>query len=454
MLAWAIAIATVLPVASVSAPQVALSAIGADLGASLPQLQWTIAAYALALGVAQLASGPIADHAGRRRLTLHGLAWFAAGGALTACAWLPEVAIAGRIVQGLGGATILTGGLALLGVSFPDQGRRLRALGTRSTAIATAYAVGPLAGGLLVDALGWRWLFAASAAIALPLLVAVARAAPPEGERPAARVDAVGLALVTATGAAALLAILRADEAGWASAGIAAPAGVAVAGALALASRHRRGRLRLLPAETLVDRSWRAATTALAAFYVAVFGALAYITVYLVEVGGWSPTATGLLLLPYAAGALAAVGAVTRRASPAALRSLVVAGLACGAAGLVAVATAVAVDSLPGMLGGLAILGVATGTINPMLTALQLASFPVTASGAAAAVNGATRHLATALGIALQGAVVQAFVAGRPGGEAYASAVVDGVAVACAAAALLLAATAVTVRGRLAPQPR
>ncbi|MFF7363188.1 MFS transporter [Streptomyces sp. NPDC008125] len=135
---------------------VALPALGTDLGLSTSQLQWAITAFALPSGGFLLLFGRIGDLYGRRRLFLAGLVVFGAASLLATLAWNPAAFLAGRALQGLGAAAIVPTGMSLLTTTFREGPERDRALGISGTLLSLGFTVGMVAGGVLTDTLGWR----------------------------------------------------------------------------------------------------------------------------------------------------------------------------------------------------------------------------------------------------------------------------------------------------------
>ena len=159
---------------------VALPALGADLDASLGDLQWVVNGYTLSLAALILLGGSLGDRFGRRRIFLVGVVWFAVASLL--CGLAPTIGwlIAARILQGVGGALLVPGSLAIISASFV-RADRARAIGAWSALAGVATAVGPLLGGWMVETVGWRWVFL----INLPLaaVVVVVDAAARAGDR-------------------------------------------------------------------------------------------------------------------------------------------------------------------------------------------------------------------------------------------------------------------------------
>src|ERR671917_1445446 len=177
---WTLAVvcvSTALLLLNVAAPQVALAAIADSLDASFADLQWVLSGYALALAVFLLSAGSLADRFGRRRLFLLGLMLFSLASALCAIAPGAGTLIAARLVQGLGASVVFPSSLAILAEAFQGADRR-RAIGAWGATIGLAFAAGPLVGGLLVDAFGWRSVFGASAVLGLPTIAFAARPVP------------------------------------------------------------------------------------------------------------------------------------------------------------------------------------------------------------------------------------------------------------------------------------
>lgn len=151
--------------------------IGTDLNASLAALQWTVNAYLLTLAALILLGGSLGDRYGRRRVFLIGVCWFAAASALCAAAPNIEVLIFARALQGVGGALLTPGSLAMLQAVFhPDD--RAGAVGAWSGLGGVAAAVGPFLGGWLVDGPGWRWIFLLNVPLAAVVVLVTARHVP------------------------------------------------------------------------------------------------------------------------------------------------------------------------------------------------------------------------------------------------------------------------------------
>ncbi len=191
-----------------TAVNVALPTIGHQLSASLGGLQWIVSGYSLALAGLILLGGSLGDRLGRRRVFVAGVIWFALASALCGLAPVTGVLIAARVLQGIGGALLVPGSLAIISASFAPHDRP-RAIGLWSGLAGLAAAVGPLLGGWLVVTAGWRWVFLINLPVAA-MVVAVSLRRLPESrdERATRRFDVLGAGLAALCLAAITFALI------------------------------------------------------------------------------------------------------------------------------------------------------------------------------------------------------------------------------------------------------
>src|SRR5580698_9154599 len=219
---------------------VALPDIGKSLGASLGGLQWTVSAYTLTLAGLILLGGSLGDRLGRRRVFLVGVVWFALASALCGLAPHIGVLIGARVLQGVGGALLTPGSLSIIQASFVPEDRP-RAVGAWSGLGGVAGAIGPLLGGWLVQAGGWRWVFFLNLPLAVAVLAVTIRHVP-ETRDPLAsgKFDVAGSALAALALAGITYALIEAPAraANPLILGAAAAVGVAAAVAFVLVERH------------------------------------------------------------------------------------------------------------------------------------------------------------------------------------------------------------------------
>src|SRR5688572_6065268 len=156
---------------------VALPTIGEDLDASLSQLQWVTNGYLLSLASLILLGGSLGDRFGRRRMFVVGTWWFAVASLLCGLAPNPEVLIAARVLQGVGGALLTPGSLAMIQGAFAHEDRP-KAIGAWSGLGGIAAALGPFVGGVLIDYASWRWIFLINLPLAVVTVVIAQRFVP------------------------------------------------------------------------------------------------------------------------------------------------------------------------------------------------------------------------------------------------------------------------------------
>ena len=196
----------------------ALPAIRLDLGASSSGIQWAQNIYLLALAALVVTLGRLGDLFGRRLVFASGLVVFAAGSVVCATADSIAVLVAGRAVQGVGGAAMLALSLAIAAVAFPPD-QRGRAIAIWAAVSSIALAIGPLVGGAMVEVASWRWLFWLDVPLALVALVVIGAAMPESRDDSAGRhIDLGGLLTLGAGLSAVVLALVEGKGWGWTSA--------------------------------------------------------------------------------------------------------------------------------------------------------------------------------------------------------------------------------------------
>ncbi len=369
---------------------VALPALERSLAASLAGLQWTVNAFTLTLSALILLGGALGDRFGRRRIYLIGIAWFAAASLLCGIAPSLEWLIAARALQGIGGALVVPGSLALIQDFFHTDDRN-RALGWWSGLSGAAGALGPLLGGGLVDTAGWRWVFLINVPVAVALgVVLVARVPERHTGTRSGRFDVLGAASAAIGLGGTTYALTRgADDPGPAT--VAAVVGIAAM--LVFWWAERRSRTPMLPLGLFGSRPFSAANLAGFLLYGALAALLFVLPIQLQVTTGYSALATGLALLPLTALTLALSarsGTLTARLGP---RVPMTAGsFICAMALLLATRidahASYPTDVLPVVL----LVGIGIPLVTPAITATVLNAVPDTRAGIASAVsNGVAR---------------------------------------------------------------
>ena len=280
-----------------TAVQVALPAIGREFDSSLSGLQWTVNSYTLALAALILLGGSLGDRFGRRRVFLIGVAWFAVASLVCGVAQDTGQLVAARALQGIGGALLTPGSLALIQSSFRVQDRA-RAIGLWSALAGIAGLVGPFLGGVLVDVASWRLVFLVNVPLALLIVVVSGRHIPESRDGghhgrfdyPGAALGALALGGITYALIAAGSTFLRADVLVSAAVGVAAGIGFVV--------RERSAADPMLPPRLFADRQFTGANIATFVIYGALGGFSFLLVLQLQNVLGYGATAAGAAMLP------------------------------------------------------------------------------------------------------------------------------------------------------------
>ncbi|MEV4334936.1 MFS transporter [Streptomyces sp. NPDC049597] len=371
---------------------VALPRIGRDLDVDLAVLQWTVNAYMLTLAGLILLGGALGDRYGRRRIFVLGVVWFAIGSLLCGLAPNGGVLVAARALQGVGGALLTPGSLALIQASFhPDD--RARAVGMWSGLGGVGAAVGPFVGGWLVDGPGWRWVFLLNVPLAA-LCVPVALRHVPESRdlRAAGRFDVLGAVL----GAAALGLVTYAliDATVWPGF-----VGVLVGAAFVLVERRRPEPM--LPLSVFAIRQFTAVNLVTLCVYAAFGGFFFLVALQLQVVAGYSALGAGTALLPTTVLMLllsAQSGELGERIGP--RIPLTVGPLLCAAGTMLMLRVGEGASYLVDVLPALVVMGMGMVTLVAPLTATVLASVDTARAGIASGINNAAARAAGLIAVA------------------------------------------------------
>jgi EmrB/QacA subfamily drug resistance transporter len=277
---------------------IALPSISRSFGGGVDTLQWVITGYSLTLAAFLLLGGSLGDRFGRRRVFSIGIAWFAIASACCGLAPNSGFLIGARVVQGIGGALLTPGSLAILQASFRAEDRS-RAIGAWSGLGGVASAAGPLVGGYLLAVASWRWVFFINVPLSIFVLVITARHVP-ESSDPSnkGRVDPTGAALGVIFLAGITYALIEGPTRGWSSPLIVVAFVLAVVAAPAFFVVERRSASPMLPLDLFRSRQFSGANAVTFVVYGALGGALFLLPVELQLVAHYTPLDSGLALLP------------------------------------------------------------------------------------------------------------------------------------------------------------
>jgi EmrB/QacA subfamily drug resistance transporter len=401
---------------------VALPSIARQLHAQVSGLQWIVSAYTLVLASLLMLAGSMADRFGRRKVFQLGLFCFTLGS--LACSLAPNLIllVLFRMLQAVGGSMLNPVAMSIIRNTFDDARERAQAIGVWGAVVGVSMALGPVTGGLLVAAVGWRSIFWVNIPIGIAAIV-LTGAYVPESKAPRPRrFDAVGELLVIVMLACLTYAIIEGPRQGWESPAILVLFATAAAGFAALALYERSRREPLIDVRFFRSAPFSGATLIAIAAFVALAGFLFLNTLYLQDVRGLSALHAGLDTMPMAA--------VTVLMSPISGRlvgrvgarpSLVLAGTGLGLGGFL-LTTMSATTSFTHLFVAYVVFGCGFGVVNAPITVAAVSGMPASQAGVASAVASTSRQVGQTLGVAIVGAIVVAGLAGGRLGQGLATA--------------------------------
>ncbi|MGA5321109.1 MFS transporter [Streptomyces seoulensis] len=421
-----------------TALNVALPSMQRELHATTSGLQWTIDAYTLVLASLLMLAGSTADRIGRKRVFMAGLVIFTAGSLLCSLAPNLELLVVFRMVQAVGGSMLNPVAMSIITNTFTDPRERARAIGAWGAVVGISMAAGPLAGGLLVESVGWRSIFWVNLPVGLAALLLTLRFVPESRAPRPRRPDPVGQVLVIALFGSLTYAIIEAPDASLAQ--VLPFAAVAVAALLALLVYEPRRAEPLIDLRFFRSAPFSGATGIAVSAFAALSGFLFLSTLYLQNVRGLDALHAGLWMLPMAVPTLLCAPLSGRLVGNRGPRlSLLIAGAAMTLSGLL-FALFEAETSDVTLFLGYVLFGVGFGFVNAPITNTAVSGMPRAQAGVAAAVASTSRQLGQTLGVAVIGAVLAAGIGTSPYRDTFVSAARPGwwVLTACGAAVLLL----------------
>lgn len=383
-----------------SVVNLALPAIAREFGGGITLTQWVVDGYLLALGALILVAGAVSDRFGRLAVLRVGLVVFAV--ASLACAAAPTGAtlVAARCAQGIGAAFLVPSSLALITVRFSGA-RQAAAIGTWTAWTGTAFVVGPPLGGVLVDALDWRWVFGLNVLPVAATLLLMRRLPGNEFRGHAEPIDVVGATLGAVGLTALVYGLIEQHRLGLTHPAVAGGVALGAVSLTAFAWWERRAPHAMIPRKLFAQRNFSAGNVVTVFFYAAVSLGTLLVALYLQESLGASATEAGLATLPIPVLSLLLAGRFGALAGRYGPRLFMAVGPFVAAAGFVLMAA----NGWTALLSGIVVFGFGLAiTVSP-LTAAVLAAVDPAQSGIGSAVNNAVSRIAGLVAIAFMGSI-------------------------------------------------
>jgi EmrB/QacA subfamily drug resistance transporter len=393
---------------------VALPALVRELHATTTQLQWVVDAYNLVFAALLLTFGSLSDRFGRKGMLLAGLTVFGAASLAGGFTTSPAELIAARAVMGLGAAMTFPATLSLISNVFTERRERARAIGLWGAIAGVAIALGPIAGGWLLEHFSWASIFVSMAPVAA-IAIALVLASVPDSKNPdPAKADLPGLVLSAAAMGLLVFTIIEAPDYGWS--GPRSVAGFAVAAVLlaAFVWWEQRTTHPMLDVRLFRNMRFTAASGAVTVAFFTLFGFIFLITLYFQFVRGYPPLSTGVRLLPVALSVGAGSVAGTQLAVRFGTKLIVTLGLVAMAGFYVwAAVTASATLSYGIIAIQMVVYGLGMGLTSAPATESIMGAVSRRQAGVGSAVNDSTRLLGGTLGVAVIGSVYASLYGSR-----------------------------------------
>jgi EmrB/QacA subfamily drug resistance transporter len=450
----AIATAQLMLVLDDSIVNIALPSIQAELNVHPALLPWVVNAYILAFGALLLVGGRIGDLWGRKRVLQIGIAIFVAASLVGGLGQSTAMLIVARAMQGVGAAMVAPNALALIATTFDTAKMRDAALSLYGAMSGIGIVIGLVLGGLLTDLLDWRWVFFIN--VPIGLLVLAGSRTLVAAQRHAGRLGAFGAVLGTGGMVALVYAITRFGEEGIADPIAYTLMATAAALLVIFVLTQRANGDALVPLSLFADRNRAGAYLTMLGLAIGPMGTFYIITLYLQQVRGYSPLATGLSWLPFAAGIILGAGIAPKLLLSVSPRWIAALGATLGATGAFWFSRiSLDTDYWTGLAPAMLVIALGFGLGVIALTQAAVYRVDPNAAGTASALLNSAQQIGVALGLAVLAGVASAVTAGSA--NPAAQALVDGYGTALVVGAgVLLAAgvLALLVLGRRGEAPR
>jgi EmrB/QacA subfamily drug resistance transporter len=423
---------------------IALPSVQRGLHFSAANLQWVVNGYTLIFGGFLLLGGRAADLIGRKRLFLAGVILFSLASLLNGFAQTSGMLIAGRALQGLGGALVSPAALSIVTTTFSDGEQRTKALGVWSAIAAGGAAVGLLMGGVLTDLASWRWVFFVNVPVGV-ITVALALRYVSESRLDVGRraFDLAGAGAVTGGLVVLVYAIVKAQAYGWGSARTLGLIGAALVLLAAFIVIERRSQAPLMRLSIFRVRSLAVADTVLLMVASAMFGMFFFASLYVQEILGYSPLRAGLAFLPVTAGIMVGAGVAQPLIRRIGLRNVSMSGVVLATLGMLVLTRLPVHGSYVGnLLAGLIPMSLGMGLTFVPITLLGTSGVSGDDAGLASGLFNTAQQVGGSLGLAILSTLAASQTSSLlrgAGAASRAAARVSGYHVAFLAAAIMLA---------------
>ncbi|HUZ68788.1 MAG TPA: MFS transporter [Candidatus Saccharimonadales bacterium] len=381
---------------------VALPSIQRGLNFSPESLQWIVNAYTLAFGGFLMLGGRAADLIGRRRLFLLGIVLFSAASLMNGLAGSAGILVAGRALQGLGGALVSPAALSVLTTTFKEGRERTTALGVWSAVAVGGGAIGLLLGGVLTSLFSWQWVFFVNVPVGVIAIALALRYVPESRVENARGFDIAGAVSVTAGLVVLVYALVNAQTAGWVSVttfGLLAIAAALLVSFVVLESRLRHPLVRL---GIFRMRSISGANAAMLLVAAGMFALFFFASIYVQEVLGYSALRAGLAFLPVTGGIIIGAGLSQQLIRRVGVRAVGLVGMCIAATGLIILSRIpVAGTYLGDLLPGLMIMAVGMGLTFVPITLIATTNVDEHDAGLASGLLNTSQQLGGAIGLAV-----------------------------------------------------
>ena len=398
---------------------VALPTLQTRFAASASDLQWIVDAYLLVFAAALLTMGTLGDRFGRKRALQAGLLLFGAASAAVLLADSVNQLVALRVVMGLGAALIMPATLSIITNVFPRE-ERGRAIGVWAGTAAIGIGLGPVTGGLLLEAFSWQSVFLVNVPVALVALLLGIWLVPDSRDPKPGRFDLVGAGLSATALLAFVWAVIEAPSRGWTSAAVVAGVVIAALLTAAFIAWERRVASPMLDLKYFRDPRFSIGALAISVIFFSLMAAIFALTQFLQFAHGYSALEAGATMIPLALGLMLSATNSARLVSRFGTKRVVAAGMV-----LLALVLSMTVLWTPtvafwSIAVWVFVLGLAMGSVMAPSTDSVMGSVPRAKAGVASAMNDVTRQVGGALGVAIVGSLISTIYTDRVG-EAAAS---------------------------------